>query len=254
ARGFEGLGRFEEALAVLPTTDYENDPDRNDWMGELLMRLYAKVGQFDKTLEICRLRLKKDPKGHRTVKIAEQLGEATHYHVDGYNLLSPFLKDVKGEMSIRHYRRFCGAVKAYLTTHPAEQHRRDSKTNPVVLLRKGRQVEVPKKCRSFADFLEKVAYQADTIATGSFMGFHGERIRPPRFDLSSGSAFEILAAALDGKDVSMNITQDGYWEFNYSGDETRRVRYVGRGGLLYKFEEFICRPDREYIWLHPRIF
>lgn len=254
AKGFERLGKFDEALAVLPTADYENDPDRNDWMGELLMRLYAKVGQFEKTLEICRLRLKKDPKGHNIIKIAEQLGQATRCHVDGYNSLSAFLRDIKKEMSMRHYRCFYGALKAYLATHPAGQEGGIDDTDIISLLKEGHRVQIPKDCRSFADFLEQLAYQADTIAIGSFIGSHGERIKPPRFDLSSGSAFEILAAALDGKDVGMHITQNGYWEFNYSGDETRRVRYVGRGGLLFKFEEFICRPEREYIGLHPRIF
>ena len=255
AKGFERLGRFEEALAVLPVADYENNPDRNNWMGELLMRLYAKAGQFDKTLEICRLRLKKDPKGHNIIKVAEQLGEAARYHVDGYNLLSLFLKDVKDEMSMRHYRRFCGAVKVCLAAHLVEEGSGTDGTDIVSLLKEGRKVRVPKDCRSFADFLEQLAYQADTIATQSFMGRYGQRKKPPRLAKENGSAFEVLAEAIDGTNIPFVITQDGYWAFFESGDKSRKIHYRGQGGLLCKLERFNRQADRAHIWAHiPVLF
>ena len=255
AKGFERLGKFEEALAVLPVADYENNPDRNDWMGELLMRLYAKVGQFEKTLEICRLRLKKDPKGHNIIKVAEQLGEAARYHVDGDNLLSLFLKDAKDEMSLRYYRRFYGGVKAYLATHPADQVSRTNGTDIISLLKEGRRVRVPKDCRSFADFLEQLAFQADTIATQSFMGNYGQQMKPPRIDVTTGSAFEILAAALDNTNIPMVISEEGYWEFFESGDKSRKIHYRGQGGLLCKLERFNRQADRAHIWAHiPVLF
>lgn len=253
AKGFERLGKFDEALAVLPTADYENDPDRNDWMGELLMRLYAKVGQFDKTLEICRLRLKKDPKGHNIIKVAEQLGEAARYHVDGYNLLSLFLKDVKDEMSTRYYRRFYGGVKAYLATHPAGQGSGNGGIDIISLLKEGRRVQVPKDCRSFADFLEQLAYQANTTATQSFMGRYGQGRRTPRIGIESGSAFEVLAEAIDGTNIPFEITQDGYWAFYESGDKSRKFSYAGKGGVLCKFESFNRRADREHVWALGRM-
>ena len=253
AKGFERLGKFDEALAVLPIADYENDPDRNNWMGELLMRLYAKVGQFDKTLEICRLRLRKNPKGHNIIREAEQLVEAARYHVDGYNLLSPFLKDIKDEMPLRHYKRFCGAVKAYLATHPADQVSKTSGTDIISLLKEGHRVQVPKDCRSFADFLEQLAYQADTIATQSFMGRYGQRRKPPRLAKENGSAFEVLAEAIDGTNIPMGLTQDGYWAFYENGDKSRKLSYAGKGGVLCKFEAFNRRADREHIWALGRM-
>jgi len=50
AQGYEKLGEFDEALAILPPVDYEESPDRNDRMYELLMRLHAAVGRPKKAL------------------------------------------------------------------------------------------------------------------------------------------------------------------------------------------------------------
>lgn len=252
---FAQLERYDDALEIMSVFDYESDPDRNDWIGEPLMRFYGESGKFKEALRICGLRLKKDSEGHRTAKIAGQIAELSRRSADSHWLLESFLKDTKGEIRRRNWERFIGAVKSYLASHPPKGIGWDpGVVDPTALLREGKQVQVPKNCRNYTDFLDKLAYQADTIAIGSFVTSPGQRMKPPNVDLISGSAFEILAAAIDNKDISMHTTQEGYWELNYSGDETRRFRYIGVGSFLCKFEGFNRRADREYIWLHPRIF
>jgi hypothetical protein len=170
-------------------------------------------------------------------------------------LLEVFIRDTESDIRRRNRERFAGAVKSYLTSHPPKGKGWDAGVDdPAGLLAKGTQLQAPKNCRNFTDFLNKLAYQADTIATGSFVSSPGQRMKPPKVDLISGSAFEILAAAIDNKDISMHTTQEGYWEFNYRGDETSRFRYIGTGGLMCKFEGCNRRADREHIWFHPSIF
>jgi len=253
ARAFEALGRYDDALAVLPAADYENNPDRNGWMGELLMRLYANAGQWDETLKICRLRLAKDPKGHHTVAIAEQLAQALSGHVDGHTLLHSFLKDMKSQMRARQYRRFAGAAKAFLAAQPAKQASGSSEADVLALLKDGRKVRVPKGCRSFAEFLEQLASQADTVATQSFMGRYGQRRRAPRVGMDQGSSFEVLAAAIDGTNIPFEITQDGHWAFFESGDKSKRINYGAVGGLFCRLWEVYNVPDSDGLRLGGRV-
>jgi len=254
ARGFEKLGQYDEALEIMSVLDYEKDLDRNDWIGEPLMRIYGQSGRFEEALRVCGLRLKKDSGGYHTAKIAEQIAELSQRYADGRQLLEEFITDTESDIRRRNRERFAGAVKSYLASHPPKGKGWDAGVDdPAALLVEGKQVQAPKNCRNFTDFLNKLAYQADTIAIGSFVSSPGQRMKPPKVDLTRGSVFEILAAAIDNKDISMHTTQEGYWEFNYSGDEASRVRYIGSGGLLCKFEGCNRRVDREHIWFHPRI-
>jgi len=255
ARCFEKLGQYDDALEIISIFDYENDPDRNDWIGEPLMRIYGQSGRFEEALRVCGLRLKKDSGGYNTAKIAEQIAELSQRYADGRQLLETFITDTESDIRRRNWERFAGAVKSYLASHPPKGKGWDAGVDdPAALLAEGKQVQAPKNCRNFTDFLNKLAYQADTIAIGSFITSPGQQMKPPKVDLIRGSVFEILAAAIDNKDISMHTTQEGYWEFNYSGDEASRVRYIGTGGLMCKFEGCNRRADREYIWFHPRIF
>ena len=253
AEAFERLGDFKHGLEILLGSDYENAPARGGRVGPVLMRLYAKVGRFDKALEVCRIRLKQDPRGHQTVNIAEQITEVSRNCTRGPKLLDTFLEEVKADMQQHQYRRFSGAVKAYLAAHPAEQDSGDAGVDPVALLRYGRRVEVPKNCRSFAEFLEKLAVQADTVATQSFMGRYGQKRKPPGIQMENASAFEVLAAVLNGTNIPMEMTQDGHWGFCESGDKSRKICYGGSGGLICRFDGFNRRADRPHVWLLGRV-
>jgi tetratricopeptide (TPR) repeat protein len=254
AEAFANLGNVKNASRILLGIDYENDRDRNDRTGSVLMRTYAKIGQFDKALEVCTLRLKKDPDGHRTLNIAEQIAEGSRACANGPPLLDSFLEQVKEDIAQRQYQRFRGAVKAYLAAHPAEGYTEHVTIDALTLLRDGRRVEVPKDCRSFADFLEKLAFQADTVATQSFMHEYGKSRRPARLKAKSGSAFEILAEALDGDNIPMEMTQDGYWAFYESGDKNKKYIYAGRGGMFCKLQPFNHLPDGKNIYALGQVF
>jgi len=152
--------------------------------------------------------------------------------------------------------RLRGAVLAYLNAHPLpseDEQPIPRAVDPVVLLKQGRRVQVPQNCRSFAQFLEKLAFQADTVATQSFMGRYGQRKRPPRIGIESGPAFEVLAAALDGTDISIEITQNGYWAFFEPGDKNKKHHYSASGGLFCKLEGFNRKADQPYIWALGRV-
>jgi tetratricopeptide (TPR) repeat protein len=254
AKAFEKLGRFEEALAILPVTDYETTPDNNQWIGDLLMRLNVKAGKLEKALEICHFRLKKDPQGYRTIEIAEQLGQAVRSHVDGDRLIGPFLQDLAEQMPAHHHRRFCSAVKAYLAAYPTDREGKADVRETLSLLKEGRRVQVPNDCRSFADFLEQLACQADTIATQSFMDRYGQGRRAPRLGFQGGSAFEVLAAALDGTDIPFDITQEGYWAFYESGDKNKKYQYGANGGVICSLSEVNRFADQKTLNLSGRVF
>ncbi|MBN1360054.1 MAG: tetratricopeptide repeat protein [Sedimentisphaerales bacterium] len=254
ARVFERLGRIDEALAIATSLDYENDPDSNDWLGQLLTRLYAKAGPIENALDTCLLRLKKDAQGYRTTDIAEEAVEVLPNDAGASQRLAAFLDKVEAEISSRQYGRFRGAVLAYADTHrPVLRGALQGPSDPVALLKRGRQVHVPQNCRSFANFLERLAAQAGTVAIGSFMGRYGESIRAPRVRLTKGAAYEILAAALDGRNIPMQLDQNGYWEINESADKSRKYTYAGSGGMLWMLDGLTCRDDGTDLRLHGTI-
>ena len=242
AKSYESMGQFEKALSVLSYFDYENDNDVSfDSLGEILVRLYAKANRFDKALVICGLRLKKDPRGYKTKEIAEQISQNSVFSDNGPQLLKDFFDTIKNEIPESNYNQFRGAVLSYLETHPELTKNRQPifpGTDSLTLLKQGRIVHVPQNCRSFADFLEKLALQANTIAVGSFMGRYGENIESPNIASASKPAFEILTEALDGRNIPMVIDQKGYWEFNEVGDKNRRFQYAASGGVIWEFEGF----------------
>lgn len=244
ARLFERLGRIDEALALVTPLDYENEQDSNGWLGQLLTRLYGKAGQIENALDTCLLRLKKDSPGYRTTDIAEDTIDALPDDAEAAQRLADFLDRIETEMASRQYERFRGAVLTYTEARrPLFRRVLQGPSDPVALLKKGRRVRVPQNCRSFADFLEKLAIQAGTIATGSFMGRYGQSMSPPRIDLAEGPVYEILAAALDGQSMPMHLDQYGYWEINESGDKSRKYSYAAAGGVLWRFEGFVRPSD-----------
>jgi len=97
------------------------------------------------------------------------------------------------------------------------------------------------------------AKKAGTVATQSFLGEYGRRRKPPPVEMDQGSALEVLAAALDGTNIPMELTQDGHWAFYQSGDKSRKLSYAGRGGTLCWFEGLNRRADREHIWAQGRM-
>jgi tetratricopeptide (TPR) repeat protein len=254
ARGFEKLEQYDDALEIMSVFDYEKDPDRNDWVGEPLMRFYGQSGRFKEALRVCGLRLMKDSGGHHTVKIAGQIAELSQRCADGRQLLETFVTDMEGDIRQRNWERFAGAVKSYLASHPPKGANGDAGVaNPVKVIQQGKQVKVLKNCRSFADFLEKLAFEAGTVATQSFLGEYGRRRKPPSVEMDNGSVLEVLAAALDGTNIPMELTQDGHWAFYESGDKNRKLSYAGKGGALCKFEGLNRRAEREHIWAQGRM-
>jgi len=124
ARGFERLGRFDEALTILASLDYKNDRDSNDWLGELLMRLYSKTGEFEKSLDICVLRIKKHGDNeYRMKNIGKQIAKYSQSYNGEAGFLEAFLEKVKDKMSERHYRQFRGVVKTSLATRRKADNR-----------------------------------------------------------------------------------------------------------------------------------
>ncbi len=262
AKSYESLGRFEKALSVLSYFDYKSDTDTSfDRLGEILMRLYSKVNQFDKALEICGLRLEKDPRGYKTKEIAEeiaeQIAEYSLLSADGPQLLKGFLDKIKDEIPGSNYRRFRGASLSYIESHPELSQNVSaisSGTDLLALLKQGRIVEVPQNCKSFTEFLEKLASQADTLATQSFMSGIGKDMKSPRINIPSASAFEILAMVLDGTAIPLEITQEGYWAFFEAGNMNRKIHYAGSGGMICTFEGFNRKDDRTNLWALGRVF
>jgi len=235
--GFERLGEPRKALRIMESIDYENDPDSNDWLGELLMRLYAKDDQFAKALEICVLRLKKDADGHRTVAIAQEIAGFAAARTDGTELLDAFLRNIKGEIPGRNYNRFLGSVRAYRSAHPTtpdDDAKPPSPTEDVLsLLKEGRIVRTPRSTRNLEDFLDQLATQAHTTFTQSYR--HRARQLPaPNIQRSEGPAFELLAKSIDGKPATLEINQEGHWALFEHGDLNKKSIYAAHGGIICK--------------------
>jgi len=201
-------------------------------MSEFLMRLYSNTDQFDKALDICRQWIRVDSGQYRTLKIAKRVAKLSRRHSDGNEMLNSFLQDIKGKLPTRNYNRFAGAIKAYLATHPAEQPNKTAPADLVSLLKNGHKVTIQKKCRSFAEFLEKLALGANTVAVQSFMGRYGQELPPPKITTKTGSAFEILAQAINHTNIPFTITQDGYWAFYENGDKSKKLHYAASGDLF----------------------
>jgi len=235
SKGFERLGEPRKALRIMESIDYENDPDTNDWSGELLMRLYAKDGRFAKALKICALRLKKDADGHRTVAIAQQIAGFAAGCTDGAKRLDAFLQDVKGKIPGRNYNRFLGTVRAYRSAHPVtrgDDTKPPSPTKDILsLLKEGRTVRTPRSVRNLEDFLDQLATQAHTTFTQSYR--HQARQLPaPNIERSEGPAFELLAESIDGTPATLEISQEGHWALFEHGDLKKKSIYAADGGAI----------------------
>lgn len=248
ADGLEQLGELDEALKVMAATDYENDPDGNDWSGARLMRLYAKADPFPKALEICALRLRKDRHGHRTVTIAQEIAGFAADRDGGPKLLDGFLLLIKEKIPRRTYDRFVGAVRAYRLAHPTKPAEED----PLALLTEGRVVQTPQKARNLTDFLDKLATQANTVVVQSFRRM-GARLPAPKIQRKQGAAFELLAEALNGLPAALEMTQEGHWALFEKGDPNAKVIYGAGGGAICVLRGLRSRPGDRRLSAHGKV-
>jgi hypothetical protein len=254
ARGFERLNRLEEALALVASVDYEHDADTNDWLGELLTRLYAGTGQFEKMFKVCILRLKKHPQESRTIEAATQMGNLLKNVADARKWIDGFLEDLRGQIPESQFERFRGAVVSYMNAHWPPAGGVGQGLDPLILLKEGRKVTVRQGCRNLAALLEELATQADTVAMGSFLTMSGREMGAPQVDRTTGSAFETLAALLNGTKVGLEMTQEGHWLLSEYADPSRTVSYAASGGLICVTDGFNRRADRQAPWLLGRVF
>ena len=248
---FERLGEPRQALEILESSGYPGVRDPSDWFGTRMTRLYAKTNRFAKALEICALRLRTDPDGHRTVGVARQIAALSPTCTDGPKLLDAFLKDIEGKIADRHYSRFVGAVRAYRLSHPVEKvgdvRGLPPEENPVVLLKQGRRVQVPQNAQNLADFLDQVAGQAGTVVAGTFRG-PARRLPAPTIKQTEGAAFELLARAIDGKAVGFGIGPEGHWGLSEQGDPDKKITCGASGGVICRFWGVNRRPGRP-LWV-----
>jgi len=235
SKGFERLGEPRKALQIMESVDYENDPDANDWSGELLMRLYAKNDRFAKALETCALRLRKDADGYRTVAIAQQITGFATDCTNGAQLLDAFLEDIKGKTPGRNYNRFLGTVRAYRLAHPVAREEGTETPGPtqdiLSLLKEGRIVRTPRSARNLEDFLDELATQAHTTCIQSYRD-RARRLPAPEIKRAEGPAFELLAESIDGKPAGLEISQEGHWALFEHGDLQKTSICAANGGII----------------------
>ncbi|MCP4454439.1 MAG: tetratricopeptide repeat protein [Planctomycetes bacterium] len=250
AQGFECLGQYDQALSLLSLNSAPDDLKDRFAFELLLMRLYAKTNQFERALEICQSQLEQDAKGGRTLGIAECIYDVAQGCETGLDLLIPFVDDLQSRLDEQVYRRFRGAVWANLN---ASQERTGpagvafETYDPVVLIEHGRLVQNPTQCKNASDYLKKLAFEAETLATQSYINGRGTRRLAPRINKEAGTAFEILAEVLNKSNVPFEITERGYWAFYESDDKRRATRYAASGGVLCRLESVNLRQDQSYM-------
>ncbi len=251
---FERLHRPQEALAIAASVSFEQEADLNDGLGQLLTRLYVRAGQFDKAFGVCVLRLKKHPQEYYTLEIARQMADLFKEVANGRKLIGDFLENLRGQIPTAPYEQFRGVLVSSMNAHCPPASGAGQSLNPLTLLEEGRKVTVPQGCRNLAELLEKLAAQADTVAVGPFLTMSDREMDAPQVDRTTGSAFEILAALLNGTNVAMEMTQEGHWLLSENADPNRTVSYAASGGLICVTDGFNRRADRQAPWLLGRVF
>lgn len=248
AQGFDSLGQAKKTLEVLQFVDYAKTSDRDDCLGKHLTSLYAKADQWDKVFDVCVLRLEKQEQPARVRAIAEQLAQLSLTHSAGPPLLYRLMERMENRMGTRLYRQFAGTIRSYKRAQIANPTRSLQTTHgilgpasdthdPLMMLMSGHQVQVPQDCRILVDFLEKLAFRADTVAVHSFAQ-HPDAMKAPRLSMKDGPAFEVLATALNGTGIGFEVSPKGQWLFGEPGrsfqkaDGARTVSYDAQGGLL----------------------
>ena len=237
AAGFERLGEPAVALKLLEPIDYARQPDPNDWLGQRLMRLYAKTGQLPKALETCLIRLRNDPDGHRTLQIAQEITLQAAAAKDGRPLLEDLLKKLEGKVPGKVTRRFTGGVRACLRTTAQAQGQEEQPStakDPVAMLKKGRIVRTPAQTGTLLDFLDALAGQAGTAVDQSFRD-RAALLPAPRIQRTEAPAFELLAEALTGLPVALEFTEPGYWAVYERGDKNAKASFAASGGAIFTF-------------------
>jgi len=238
ADGFERLGRPRQALEILESTDGAGRRARTHWIVPRLMRLYAKTDQFAKSLEMCALRLQKEPDDYRAVETARKIAAFSVTCTNGPKLLDAFLKDLEAKPPGRRHGRFVAAVRAWRLAHPVRKvddvGDLPPDENPVVLLKRGRKVRVPTDARSLTDFLDRLAAQANAVVIGSFRG-SGGRLPAPKMKETEGPAFELLAKALNARPVGFEFSPEGHWVVSEHGDKEKKLNFGASGGVLCRF-------------------
>ena len=117
------------------------------------------------------------------------------------------------------------------------------------LLKKGRLVQPPTDAPDMVTYLRALAVRAGVEPEGSYLTFPratdeaapkaGRKLRP---------AFDLLAEAITGKGIWLEIPGDGRWNLSYSDDPARRISYAASGGLMTRIDYFSRREETASIW------
>ena len=234
ADGFERLGEPAAALKLLGATDYARQPDHNDWLGQRLMRLYAATGQMPKALEICLLRLQKDPNGYRTLNDRRRdcgAGPGGQGRASAAGGVSEGAGrwNSRQSGSALHGRRH-GAPPGRAA--PREESPVSADKDPVDLLEEGtRRAARRQPTGTLLDFLDALAGHAGTAVDQSFRS-RAALLPAPKITRAEAPAFELLAEALTGLPASLEMTEQGYWAVFERGDRNADVSFGASGGVI----------------------
>ena len=237
--GFDRLGDPAMALELLDVHDYSETPDPQDWLGTRLMRLQAKTHQMSDALNTCLIRLRNDPDGYRTLQIATEI-VAYSSENKSVPLLNDWLKGLEGKIPEKVSQRFIGAVGARLrtvapTAGPKEQPA--ERKDPVAALKQGRIVPVPSKAETLLDYLNALAASTHTAVDQSFQDTT-RKLPAPKVKRAEAPAMELLAEALNGLPVSLEVNQQGFWALSERGDPSSKGFYAASGGLLLHLNNY----------------
>ena len=122
-------------------------------------------------------------------------------------------------------------------------------------LRKGRPVRPPTDAGDLAKYLRALAESAGVKANGSYLSSRRRDSAPARAPgKNPRPAFELLAKAINGKDICLEVLQADRWSFAHRGDPRRHVSYAASGGLITRIDYFSRRAGQTQIWTLARSY
>lgn len=249
ADGYERLNDPAMALTVLDIQDYSKLANPSDSIGGLLMRLLAKTRQMPKAMDVCLVRLRNDPDGYRTLQIAQEIAEDSLAN-NSVPLLLDFLKQLDGKLPQKIATRFAGAVNSCIQTSGSAGGKTapiTPTTSPVAILRKGRIVPVPATSGTLLSFLDALASSAGTVVDQSYRPMTGQ-LPAPKLNRKEAPAMELLAEALNGLPVTLELNQQGFWAIFQHGDTTATGCFAASGGALFQLSNnALFRRNRQLV-------
>ena len=256
ARGYDKIGDLEAAVTMLEMIDYPRTPDSNDWIGELLMRLQARTGRFDQSLQTCVHRLVHHSR--KAATIGQEIAVFAEEVDGGPTALDELVEQLAGEIPDITRNTFVGAISAYRATRPQQGPAKKGRpTGPqlVELLRAGRPVRPPQNVRNLELWLRELASRADTVAEGTFLDMTARHAPAPDLPDEPRAALELLAEAVTGLGAALEIPRNGpsagYWCLNQSGDPARSSHLAASGGLISRIGFYSRRDRAGRIWTLP---